>query len=276
MSEPALRDVPVASIRVSKTIRSTKDPENGSLANTISRFGLLQPIVVRRKGSSYELICGARRLAAIRSLNEPHVSALVVDAGDYDTHLMRLLENVQRKDMTAGEIVESIEGLKREIPGLTITRAAALLGKSDDWVRSKYRYVQVRENALEAGADPEDLAALDEAHMIRLGTAPLSEVPKLAKAAAKENWSARRVFDEARKARVGTAASYASDQSLAVFEGRFGIVRFDVTTVVLRLRAKRDMDGVIEDLVKLGGTMLADAPPRPLKGKWRRRKTDAG
>ncbi len=72
-----------------------------SLAESIGRSGLLQPIVVRPAAGGYEIIAGERRWAAAKSLEMSHVPVLVREASDEQMLEWALIENIQREDLNA-------------------------------------------------------------------------------------------------------------------------------------------------------------------------------
>ena len=72
----------------------------GELAESIARYGLLSPIIVREGvGGRYELIAGARRLRALRRLGLDTADALILPPGDRDTALLALVENLHREPL---------------------------------------------------------------------------------------------------------------------------------------------------------------------------------
>jgi ParB family chromosome partitioning protein len=79
----------------------TEDAGLEDLANSIKEKGLLNPIIVRRKGDrSYELIAGQRRFFACQKLGLSTIPAIIRDiADDTDATIISLIENVHRADM---------------------------------------------------------------------------------------------------------------------------------------------------------------------------------
>lgn len=69
------------------------------LAASIRAEGLLQPIVVRKAGESYELIAGERRLRACKSLGLDKIPAKIVDVPNASAAVMGLIENLQRENL---------------------------------------------------------------------------------------------------------------------------------------------------------------------------------
>ena len=80
--------------------KTFSDASIGELAESIARYGLLSPIIVRRgAGGRYELIAGARRLRALRRLGLDTADALILPPGDRDTALLALVENLHREPL---------------------------------------------------------------------------------------------------------------------------------------------------------------------------------
>lgn len=75
--------------------RQTVDPVAlAELVTSISRQGLLQPILVRRAGEQWVLVAGQRRLAAVRQLGKPTIAAIVTEGNPLE---VALVENLQRE-----------------------------------------------------------------------------------------------------------------------------------------------------------------------------------
>lgn len=112
------------------------------LASSIRKNGLLQPIVVRRKGSRYELILGERRLRAARMAGLNNIPALVRDVDDAGSLKYALLENLQREDLNPMEEARGYERLKRQF-SLTDRDIAAILGKDRSTVANTLRLLKL-------------------------------------------------------------------------------------------------------------------------------------
>jgi ParB family transcriptional regulator, chromosome partitioning protein len=108
--------------------RQQFDPESiASLAASIERHGLLQPVVVRRPATpgSYELIAGERRLRAVQSLGWATIPALLCDG---DAEELGLIENIQREDLHPLEEAAAIGRLMQR-HGYTQEAVGRLIGK---------------------------------------------------------------------------------------------------------------------------------------------------
>jgi ParB family chromosome partitioning protein len=75
------------------------DAALGELAESIRTNGVIQPIVVRRSASGYEIVAGERRWRAARLAGLPRIPAVVRDVPDEAAAVFALVENVQRADL---------------------------------------------------------------------------------------------------------------------------------------------------------------------------------
>ena len=69
------------------------------LAQSIKEKGVIQPLLVRRRGDNYELIAGERRFRAVNSLGLKEIPAIVRDVSDQDSLELALIENIQREGL---------------------------------------------------------------------------------------------------------------------------------------------------------------------------------
>src|SRR5262245_13576028 len=92
--------------------RRVFDPEElRSLAESIRRHGVLQPVVVRRAGDRYELVVGERRWRASREAGLAEIPAVVADVADRARLEVALVENVQRRDLNPIELAHAFRAL---------------------------------------------------------------------------------------------------------------------------------------------------------------------
>lgn len=100
--------------------RQTFSPQELSeLASSLKQSGLLQPILVRRKGDGmYELISGERRWRAARELGLETIQAIVRNCSDEESILLALVENLQREDLNPIETARAYQRMMNEF-GLT-------------------------------------------------------------------------------------------------------------------------------------------------------------
>ena len=117
------------------------EKELNQLANSISRYGIIQPIVVRNLGSKYEIIAGERRYKAARLAGLKKVPAIVNDADDDKSAEIALLENLQRKDLSAIEEAKAYKKLLEK--GFTQEKLAAKLSISQSSIANKMRLLSL-------------------------------------------------------------------------------------------------------------------------------------
>ena len=99
------------------------------LAMSIREQGLLQPIVVRKIATQYELVAGERRWRACQALQMATIPALVRNIDDNEAAAMALIENIQREDLNAMEQAIAFNRLKDAFD-LTHAEVAEAVGKN--------------------------------------------------------------------------------------------------------------------------------------------------
>ena len=115
-----------------------------TLAASIRRYGLLQPLVVRRTATGYELIAGERRLRAAQRAGLETVPVVFRDADPQERLELALIENLQRENLTALEEAEAYRHLI-DVHGLTQDQVAQAVGKSRPSVANALRLLSLPE-----------------------------------------------------------------------------------------------------------------------------------
>lgn len=113
-----------------------------TLAASIKTDGILQPLLVRRTRSGYELVAGERRLRAAMIAGLETVPCIVCDATDRNSALMSLIENIQRRDLGFFEEADAIARLI-DLYGMTQEDAAARLGYAQSTLANKLRLLKL-------------------------------------------------------------------------------------------------------------------------------------
>jgi ParB family chromosome partitioning protein len=111
-----VQELPIDSI-VANPRQPRKAFDNKSLqdlAESLKRSGVLQAVVVRRKGQQYQIVVGERRWRAARLAGLTHVPAVVRDATDAETLELALVENLLREDLNPMEEAEAYQRLLAE------------------------------------------------------------------------------------------------------------------------------------------------------------------
>ena len=83
------------------------DSELESLSNSIKQQGLLQPVIVRKVGSRYQLIAGERRLRASKMAQLKLMPVFIREASEKEMMALALIENIQRQDLNPMEKAEA-------------------------------------------------------------------------------------------------------------------------------------------------------------------------
>jgi len=148
-----------------------------TLAASIRAQGILQPLVLRRKGKRYQLIAGERRLRAAREAGLGTVPAVVRDADDEQMLALALMENIQRTDLGPMEKAEAFRRLSDEF-GLTQEEMGRQVGMSRSAVANFQRLLDlpatvqdlIRKGVLQMGHGRALLGIGDRTLMERLAT----------------------------------------------------------------------------------------------------------
>jgi ParB family chromosome partitioning protein len=146
------------------------EKELRALSASIRVNGLLQPVVVRRNGTGYELVAGERRLRACKLAGLDRIPCIVSEYSDYKSAVLSLTENLHRQDL---HFFEEAEGIKHliDVWGITQEEAAYRLGRSQPAIANKLRLLRLSE--AERGLITE--AGLTERHaraFLRINTSP--------------------------------------------------------------------------------------------------------
>jgi ParB family chromosome partitioning protein len=199
-----VRMLPVASIRPhpDQPRRHFDEEKLEELAQSISQRGVLQPIVVRKVGTGYQIVAGERRWRAAQRARLHEVPALVRALNDTETLEIAIIENVQRADLNAIEEAEAYQRLISDF-GHSQEALGKLVQKSRSHVANLLRLldlpVSVRQEvahgvltmgharALITAPDPEKLAA----DVIRRGLS-VRDTEKLARSVKPESARAPR------------------------------------------------------------------------------------
>ena len=112
------------------------------LADSISQFGVLQPLVVKKKGSRYEIIAGERRWRAARLAGLKEIPVVIRDLSPREVLEVSLVENIQREDLNPIEEAMAYQRLLDEF-SLTQEEAAARVAKSRTAVTNSLRLLRL-------------------------------------------------------------------------------------------------------------------------------------
>ena len=124
------------------------------LADSIRRYGLLQPLSVRRlcfrdgERGSYEIVAGERRFRAATLIGMEYIPCIIISADDRTAAELALIENIQREGLSMFEQAGAIAALI-DIYSLTQEQIAAHLSASQSYVANKLRLLKLSEQERE-------------------------------------------------------------------------------------------------------------------------------
>lgn len=119
------------------------------LAQSIKEHGIIQPLVLRKMGQKYEIIAGERRFGAARMIGLTSVPAIISNIDDQASAEVALVENVQRKDLSAIEEARSYKNLLDK-GYLTQEQLAKKMGLSQPAIANKLRLLNLDESVQQA------------------------------------------------------------------------------------------------------------------------------
>jgi ParB family chromosome partitioning protein len=123
--------------------REDFDPESiTELAQSIKEKGVIQPLLVRRKGDNFELIAGERRLRAAKSLGINELPIIVRDVKDQDSLEIALIENIQRQELNPIEEAHAYQHLMDKFQ-VSQDKISEVLGKSKAAVSNTLRLLRL-------------------------------------------------------------------------------------------------------------------------------------
>lgn len=112
------------------------------LAKSISQDGIIQPLIIRKAQSGYELVSGERRLRAAKMAGFRSVPCVVVDISDKRSAVIALVENIQRTDLDFFEEANAISALIEKY-SMTQEDAAIRLGMAQSTIANKLRLLNL-------------------------------------------------------------------------------------------------------------------------------------
>lgn len=133
--------------------KSFDDETIDDLAKSIEKYGLLNPIVVRKKNDKYEIVAGERRYRAVKKLGLKTIDAIIKDYEEKDVEVLSLIENIQREDLKVLEEANAYKKLSTEY-NLTQEEIAKTMGKSRSYIANTMRLLNlydVEKRALDKG-----------------------------------------------------------------------------------------------------------------------------
>ena len=122
------------------------------LAASTEKYGIIQPLLLKKKEDKYEIIAGERRFRAAKLAGLEKVPAIVKDITDHESSRIAIIENIQRKDLNPVEEAMSYRHLL-DSQDLTQKELAEEIGKSRQYIGNTIRLLNL---------DPRVLKLLEE------------------------------------------------------------------------------------------------------------------
>lgn len=176
--------LPIAKIKPNKDQpRKVFDPDDlAELSDSIKQNGVIQPLLVRKKGAAYEIVAGERRYQAAKLAGLKELPVVIREIDDNEVLKLALIENLQRADLTPLEEARGYRALIDE-QGLTQEELAKTLSKSRSAITNTLRLLDlpervqdlVAEGSLSAGHARAILAVPSEEGRIKLAEKVCSE-----------------------------------------------------------------------------------------------------
>ena len=142
-------DGTLMSVDILKVDRNKQQPrkkfdENGleELADSLRQVGVLQPLLVVKKGEYYEIVAGERRWRAAKLAGLKEVPVIVRDLTPQEIDEVSLIENLQRQDLNAIEEAQAFKRLKEE-HGMTDDQIAEKVSKSRAAITNSMRLLKL-------------------------------------------------------------------------------------------------------------------------------------
>ncbi|MDI2586442.1 MULTISPECIES: ParB/RepB/Spo0J family partition protein [unclassified Psychrobacillus] len=159
------------------------------LTESIKEHGVLQPIILRKKGSKYEIVVGERRFRASQLASLDIIPAVIRELTDQQMMELAILENLQREDLTPIEEAEAYQNLMEHLK-LTQEQLAFRLGKSRPHIANHVRLLTLPEVVRNAISD----GILTMGHgKALLGLKKKKNIPIIMQKTVKENLNVRQL-----------------------------------------------------------------------------------
>ncbi|MAE70606.1 MAG: hypothetical protein CME06_09075 [Gemmatimonadetes bacterium] len=186
------------------------------LAASIREKGVIQPILVRPAGDVHQLVAGERRLRAARQAGLTQVPCVVKELSDLESLELALIENIQRRDLTAIERARAYRQLMERFD-YTQSDLARHLGKNRASVANTLRLLALPDRVQEMVHGGQ----LSPGHAKAILALPAgTDVEGVATRAASMDWSVRELERMGRKPRKKKSNVDARDANVQVIENR--------------------------------------------------------
>lgn len=231
--------------------RNFDEESLNELAESIKRYGVIQPIIVVKKDDFYEIVAGERRWRASKKAGLTQIPAIVRKTDDRKNKEIALIENVQREDLNAFEKAVGIKELMEEYE-LTQQQVSEILGKSRSSIANTVRILNLDNRVLELVKQ----GKLSEGHCRALLS--IEDTDKQYNMALRMLKTGASVRDAEKKMKINKKSSKKDEKYEAIyrdiedtFQGFFGTkVKLDVGKrkgkIVIEYASNDDLERILE------------------------------
>ena len=139
----------VQEIDIKKIVANDKQPRRDfdelkldELAESMKQHGVLQPVILRKKGNAFELVAGERRWRAAAKAGLEKIPAIIKELSDAEVMEIALIENLQREDLNPIEEAMAYKTLMDDF-GLTQEELSKRVGRSRSQIANTVRLLNL-------------------------------------------------------------------------------------------------------------------------------------
>lgn len=159
------------------------------LADSIRTYGMISPIVVKKRGALYEIVAGERRWRAARIAGLKEIPVVIKEVDEKTSRELSIIENIQRDDLNAVEEARAYQSLIEEY-GLTQEEVATRVAKNRSTITNSLRLLKLEPEILQLLQD----GKITQGHARALLAVEDTELrKKIAEKCTKENLSVREI-----------------------------------------------------------------------------------
>lgn len=236
------------------------------LTTSIRQAGVVQPILVRRLGSRYQIIAGERRWRAARRAGLQTVPIHIREVPDDQLLELALVENIQREELSALEEAQAYQRLQTEFR-LTQEDVALRVGKDRSTVANAVRLLRLPRAVRELLA--EKRLGAGHARALLAIEEPQAQVT-LAREAVRRGWSVREVERRAGQRRPAAKPASQPEPNTRAAEERLRAALGTRVTILrqgqggqirLAFKSEAELNRLFESLLRAAGSRAGGHPP---------------
>lgn len=232
------------------------------LAQSIKNHGIIQPIVVKRRGEQNVIVAGERRWRAATIAGLEKVPVRFFHGDDEDILQVSLIENLQREDLSPLEVAATLQEIMKEL-SITQEEIASKVGWSRSAVANKVRLLRLPDGPMELLRQ----GKLTEGHArLLLSIEDEVDMDRTAKKCVEMGWSVKQL-DAHLKPRIGQSTNPSSSRSTPPWGSLFEDHRIAVTQTERKGKVQITLSGLTKEQAEIIGDMLSQGGGRLFPGK---------